>query len=226
MQSTRSPERVSSLDDGETQGPNDPPRRRRHWWAWGLASLVVVGLVSLAGILWSDYQGTVRVTAATGAPHCKGTTIETFQMTFGSGFVQPAIPMSKGFSCTITVRISNDGDRTVTLGRAHVPVSGPRGGGSFEVTTIGGRPIEADPGGLDPNGDLIDANASLNLTVPPHESQYVQFQVVFRQSGCDSTGTGVSVQPTITVDQGLASHDLTVADFPVFLGTPDSTCSG
>lgn len=85
----------------------------------------------------------------------------------------------------------------------------------FEVTHIGDVGVPADD---------IEAVADLGWSLEPGGEELVDVRVVFRDSGCASEGGWLSVDPTVVAQDTLASHDLTVTDLPVFLGTADSSC--
>ncbi len=179
--------------------------------AGGLVTLLVV----LGAVWWTGHRATLRVVAVTGVPHCDGTepTSLADRMT---GFERVAIPLRRDFTCTLTIRVLNQGDRDVHLGDVTVPVSGPRAGSSFEVTHIGGIAVRA--------GDAPAAVAPVDLKLDPGNEHLVDLRVVFRADGCASDKSSFTVQPEIALGSLLAAHGLTVSDLPVFVGTPDSSC--
>ncbi|WP_156887222.1 hypothetical protein [Nocardioides sp. CF8] len=126
----------------------------------------------------------------TGVPHCDGTepTSLADRMT---GFERVAIPLRRDFTCTLTIRVLNQGDRDVHLGDVTVPVSGPRAGSSFEVTHIGGIAV--------PAGDAVEAVAPLDLALAPGNEHLVDLRVVFRPDGCIEKEAWISVQPEIAL---------------------------
>ncbi|MFA6298379.1 MAG: hypothetical protein WC642_04390 [Nocardioides sp.] len=180
----------------------------------GLVLAVLVTVVPTA-LWWVGHRSVVRVIAATGVPQCEGTEPTTVRDPI-TAFERVAIPMTEGFACTLTIRVTNNSDREVTLDQISVPVGGPGGGAGFRVTHLGADAVAAD-------GDL-DAVADLGEPLEPGADQLVGMRVVFRKSGCTSAGGHMWVEPTIVVSDLLASHTLIIADLPAFLGTADSSC--
>lgn len=179
------------------------------------AVLLVSTLVALAVVWWIGHQATLRVQALTGVPQCQGTTPRTVR-DHVTQFEREAIPLRHDFACTITVKVTNKGGREVKLGDMIVPVSGPAGGGSFEVTSIDGIEV--------PKDDEIDAIRNLNAPLGAGESHWVDLLFEFRPSGCVSNKGQMTIDPNVRVDSLVASHELVVADLPVFVGTADSSC--
>jgi predicted ATPase len=190
------------------------PRSPRSLRGLSIYALVLAALVP-AALWWVGHHATVHVSAATGIPHCDGTEPTTVRDLM-SDFEQIAIPTTEGFVCTLTVRVDNRSDREVTLGEVTVPISGPRGGSSFRITHIGGERV--------PENDEVDAVSDLDRSVEAGDQALVDLRVTFRRSGCTSKGGSTWVDPTIQVEDLLASHDLTITDLPRFLGTADSSC--
>lgn len=190
------------------------PGSFRRLVAFGLV-LAVLGTFVPAVLWWVGHQAIVRVSASTGVPRCEGTEPTTVSQP-GSTFVQTAIPMTEGFACTFTIRVSNHSDREVTLDQISVPVGGPGASAGFRVTHLGDGVVPAD--------DEIDAVADLGQPLDPGAEQLVGIRVVFRKSGCSSEDGHMWVDPTIVVSDLLASHALRIADLPAFLGTADSSC--
>ncbi len=184
-----------------------------------MRALLVCGLVAallVPGVVWwVGHQATVEASASTGVPHCEGTEPRTVTDSL-TEFERAAIPLRAGFSCTVAIRVVNHSDRVVTLGDVTVPVSGPQGGGSFQVTHLGGVVVPTD--------DAVDAAVELDWSLDPGAEELVEVRVVFRGGGCTSPDTSIDVDPDIEVRSLLASHDLTVADLPLFVGTADSSC--
>lgn len=155
------------------------------------------------------------MSAATGIPQCDGTELTTVEDP-ESNLERAAIPMTNGFVCTLTIRVMNHSDRGVTLGQVTVPAGGRAAAASFRVTHIGDDAVPTD--------DQVDAVSNLGWSLEPGAEQLVDLRVAFRTSGCVSQGGSMWVEPTIQLDDLLASHDLTIADLPGFLGTADSSC--
>lgn len=179
-----------------------------------LAGAVVLALVALVAAWAVGYHRAVQVTATTGAPECTGTTPTTWANPSGSDLTEVAIPLRKGFTCRLRIRIDNWSDADLHVGRVTVPVGGTDGGASFRILDIDGRPLE---------GSDIDAVADLDFSLEPGPI-VIELGVAFRASGCTDDGA-VQTFPTIQVESMLASHDVRVSDLPVFLGTDDSDCS-
>ncbi|MFA6576710.1 MAG: hypothetical protein WCS84_14910, partial [Nocardioides sp.] len=89
----------------------------------GLVLAVLVTVVPTA-LWWVGHRSVVRVSAATGVPQCEGTEPTTVRDPI-TAFERVAIPMTEGFACTLTIRVTNNSDREVTLDQISVPVGGP-----------------------------------------------------------------------------------------------------
>lgn len=176
--------------------------------------LVLVATAVPTALWWVGHRAVARVSATTGVPQCHGTEPTVVD---SDGFGRAAIPLSEGFVCALTIKVTNRSDHEVGLEQIVVPAGGPRGGAAFEVTHISGMGLPAD--------DEIDAVIDLGLSVAAGAEQLVKVGVAFRESGCTARGL-MWIEPTIVVSDLLASHELIVADLPVFLGTADSWCGG
>jgi hypothetical protein len=194
------------------------PLTSRHRLLVGVVALLVLAGVLVPAVLWRIGLGaTTQVHAVTGVPDCEGTRPTTVDEShLGETFRRVAIPMVEDFRCTLSIRVDNDSDRTVTLGRMTIPVAGPHAGPAFKATFVNGQ--------AQPDPDATDAYAALDVELAPGESAVVPVVMEFRESGCDSKGGGEHVSPRIRVRSGLATHDLEVSDLPAFLGTEDSSC--
>ncbi|WP_147066030.1 hypothetical protein [Knoellia locipacati] len=155
------------------------------------------------------------MSASTGIPHCEGTEVTTVTDP-ESNLEEAAIPMTDKFVCTLTIKVMNHGHREVTLHQVTVPVSGPGAGSSFQVTHIGDVAVLGN--------DEVDAVSEISSSLEPGAEELLDLRVAFRESGCTSEGASQWVAPTIEVNDLLASHDLTIADLPRFLGTAASSC--
>lgn len=177
-------------------------------------ALVLVGVAVPAVLWWLGHQAVDRVSAATGAPVCQGT--EPTTVTDGTdGFGRTAIPMTAGFECTLTIRVVNHSDHEVTLDQVLVPAGGQAGGAGFRVTHVGGVEVPSD--------DDVDAVVDLAHSVDPGAEQLVDVELAFRESGCTARGQ-MTIDPTIVVNDLLASRELTLIDLPALLGTADTFC--
>lgn len=189
-----------------------PPRRLiNRLLVFGVALLAIAP----AALWWVGHQATLRVTATSGIPQCQGTQLTTVDEP-GSNFRRSAIPMSDGFTCTLTIKVTNRSDREVRVDKVTFPVGGPGAGASFQVTHIGDIAV--------PDNDQIDAVSEFRSSLQPGAEQLFDLRVAFRETGCDSEGSSTWVDPIIEVHDVLASHDLSVADLPGFAGTADSSC--
>lgn len=179
-----------------------------------LTGLVLVALAVTAAVWWVGYQRSVQVTASTGVPQCQGTTPRTLDGESDPGDADSGIPLRKGFTCRVRIRVVNWGDHDVVLDRVTVPIGGTEARGGFHVLDIDGQPVA--------DGD-IDATADLDLPLEPGTT-VIEIGLAFQPSGCVDVGGGEQPYPTIEVASLLASHGVMVGDFPVLLGTKDSTC--
>lgn len=186
----------------------------------------IVVVVALAAVLvpawlwWAGLRATLEVHAETGVPECEGTRPTTVDASDlgDEGFRRIGIPMNAGFRCTLRLKVDNDSGRTVTLGRMAIPIAGPGGGPGFEVTFVDGQAV--------PDDDAVEAAVDLDIVLDAGDSAVIPVVVAFREDGCDSEGGGSRVWPTIRVRSTLGGSDLTIVDFPTFLGTKDSSCDG
>lgn len=186
---------------------------RRHLAVIAVCGTTLVGIV-VAAIWWTGLQATLSVTATTGVPRCRGTELTTVRT--DEGLRHTAIPMRDGFTCTVTVSVANDSDRTVTVERLLLPFGGPAARAGYEVRGLGGS--------FFPANDRTDAVARPRSTLDPGEATLVEVSLRFRRQGCMSKGGWMATEPQIEVTALLASRTLSVSDFPAFLGTADSSC--
>jgi hypothetical protein len=132
----------------------------------------------------------------------------------------PAIHARRGFRCTITVVVRNDGFRPVHLDRLVAPYVGRRGGG---VVAADPQPPATDQPWRD--GET-DAHIVIDRELRAGETHRATITLGFRERGCSAARTTFSNFPTLRVNAlGRTGVEVTGVEDLVFIQDgPSSRC--
>lgn len=200
------------------RGASHPPTERGRRWSVRLALLAVV--VIAAGLLgWRSYVGAQAeaVTVAwDGRMSCAGTEVSYRAIGPDREGLRP-VPMREGMDCTLPVSVTNDSSWEVRVDRVALPVMGPGGGAAIKAGLLDGmRPRRGD----------VDAIYRLDRALAPGEAYSFDVRLLFRERGCSSSDSTLTVSgfPTVHVSLLGGTAEREAPERLPLAGTPDSSC--
>jgi hypothetical protein len=201
---------------GGTAGPSPTECRRRRRVPIALLAAVLVA----AGLLgWRSYVG-VQAEAVTvawdGRMSCTGTEVSYRSIGPGREGLRP-VPMRGGLDCTLPVSVTNDSSWGVRVDRVVLSGMGPGGGAAIKAAPLDG---------VRPRRGEVDAVYPLDRALAPGEAYSFDVRLLFRERGCSSEDSTLTVSgfPTVHVSLlgGTAERD--APERLPLAGTADSSC--
>lgn len=212
-----------------TQSPPDPvaerPSRRARQLplkAGFTLGLVLVLVLAAGGWVLSSGLSAGRVHTAW-VPTCQGTDVyrytdsgQTDQDLVGEW----VIDSRPGFTCTVSITVTNNSPLTAHLTSIDGSFLGPRGGAEFMGATSSDLPV------LEPGSSAVDASYPIDQQLAGGDSVTIDLVITWREKGCNSAGLmTVRDWPGVRLDVLGMGHDVT-ADQAFIFQTHDDDRQG